>query len=115
MSDFGESVPIISTINDRQNSTDKLSPEVKLIEYMADGEMPVSDILNDGYSEQFNEWRLIIKFTGDIENFSKRYGINASDLGYGYALAYVKTEVLPMLERDADVVYVDKPKRLFFD
>jgi hypothetical protein len=113
MSDFGEGIPIISTLNDRQNSTEKLSPEVKLVEYMTEETLANADILNDGYSEQLKEWKLIIKYTGSLTALADRYGINATDLDYGYALIDVDRGVLPELEKDVNVVYVDKPKRLY--
>jgi hypothetical protein len=115
MSDFGEDIPIISTISDRQNSTDKFSPEVKLIETLTDDMLANADILNDGYSEQLKEWKLIIRFTGSLSELNEKYGLNAIDLDYGYAIADVKESILPLLYTDINVLYVDKPKRLYIN
>jgi hypothetical protein len=113
MSDFGDDILIISTLNDRQNSTDKLSPELKLTESMTEGEIVNADILNDGYSEQLDEWKLIIKFTGSLKELADRYDIRTAELGFGFALISVKRDILVRLENDANVLYVDKPKRLY--
>jgi hypothetical protein len=115
MSDFGEGIPIISTLSDIQNSTEKLSPELKLCESLSEGDLVNADILNDGYSKQLKEWSLIIKYTGNLKALADRYQINALELGYGYALIDVKNSILPLLENDGNVVYVDKPKRLFLE
>ena len=70
--------------------------------------------LYTGYDSGSNTWELIVKYTGDIQSVAKRYGASAVVLLGGYAIVTLPQEHINEFADCAEVVYIEKPHRLFF-
>ena len=67
-----------------------------------------------GYDSGSNTWELIVKYTGDIQSVAKRFGASAVVLLGGYAIVTMPQEYINEFADCAEVVYIEKPHRLFF-
>ena len=70
--------------------------------------------LYTGYDPGSNTWELIVKYTGDIQSVAKRFGASAVVLLGGYAIVTMPQEYINEFADCAEVVYIEKPHRLFF-
>ena len=70
--------------------------------------------LYTGYDSGSNTWELIVKYTGDIQSVAKRFGASAVVLLGGYAIVTMPQEHINEFADCAEVVYIEKPHRLFF-
>ena len=73
-----------------------------------------SEELEVGYDPAENEWELILKFSGSMENI-RRITVSAAELLNGYAVVVVKESRIEELASLPEVEYVEKPKSLYFE
>lgn len=72
-----------------------------------------SENLSAGYDPAENEWEVIIRYSGDIQDIAGRFGRVTPLLG-GYAVAVVPESMLAALSAEPQVEYIEKPKALSF-
>lgn len=70
--------------------------------------------LNVGYEQESNSWEVIVKYNGSLDRLSQT-GIIVEELIAGYAILTVPAPLIDSLTELAEIEYVEKPKRLFFD
>ena len=73
-----------------------------------------SEELEVGYDPAENEWELILKFSGSMENI-RRITVSAAEVLNGYAVVVVKESRIEELASLPEVEYVEKPKSLYFE
>ena len=73
-----------------------------------------SEELEVGYDPGGNEWELILKFSGDLENI-RQITVSAAELLNGYAVVLVKEERIEELAALPEVEFIEKPKSLYFE
>lgn len=70
--------------------------------------------LNVGYDELLEEWELIIRYTGNVENIKAELGINIEELLGGYGITKIPANKVDLLAAYPQIDYIEKPKGLYF-
>ncbi len=91
----------------------KLEPLLNLSLNLTSDERRKSGELDAGYDETSGVWELIVRYVGDIE-FLKNIGIRIVYLINNYAILYVKTDNIEMITQMEQIIYIEKPKRLYY-
>ena len=97
-----------------QENSQKLANDLNLALDMGYERVAADSGLYTGYDSGSNTWELIVKYTGDIQSVAKRYGASAVVLLGGYAIVTLPQEHINEFAVCAEVVYIEKPHRLFF-
>lgn len=97
-----------------QENSQKLANDLNLALDMGYERVAADSGLYTGYDSGNNTWELIVKYTGDIQSVAKRYGASAVVLLGGYAIVTLPQEHINEFADCAEVVYIEKPHRLFF-
>ena len=97
-----------------QGNSQKLANELNLALEMGYERGAAGSGLYTGYDSGSNTWELIVKYTGDIQSVAKRFGASAVVLLGGYAIVTMPQEHINEFADCAEVVYIEKPHRLFF-
>lgn len=97
-----------------QGNSQKLADDLNLALDMGYGRGAADSGLYTGYDYGSNTWELIVKYTGDIQSVAKRFGASAVVLLGGYAIVTMPQEHINEFADCAEVVYIEKPHRLFF-
>lgn len=107
---------IENPVNDMsgQGNSQKLANDLNLALDMGYGRGAADSGLYTGYDYGSNTWELIVKYTGDIQSVAKRFGASAVVLLGGYAIVTMPQEHINEFADCAEVVYIEKPHRLFF-
>lgn len=78
-------------------------------------ELQKSDELKAGYDPADKVWELIIKYQGSLEEVREQIpGARVIPLLRGYAILYVAEQYVDRIAELETVLYVEKPKRLYF-
>ncbi len=72
-----------------------------------------SDILQVGYDAAERKWDLIVQYVGSID-FLREQGIDVVLLSGGYAILTVPERLIDGLAQTEQIVFIEKPKRLYF-
>ena len=107
---------IENPVNDMsgQGNSQKLANDLNLALDMGYERGAADSGLYTGYDYGSNTWELIVKYTGDIQSVAKRFGASAVVLLGGYAIVTMPQEHINEFADCAEVVYIEKPHRLFF-
>lgn len=97
-----------------QENSQKLANDLNLALDMGYERVAADSGLYTGYDSGSNTWELIVKYTGDIQSVAKRFGASAVVLLGGYAIVTMPQEHINEFADCAEVVYIEKPHRLFF-
>lgn len=97
-----------------QENSQKLANDLNLALDMGYERVAADSGLYTGYDSGSNTWELIVKYTGDIQSVAKRFGASAVVLLGGYAIVTMPQEYINEFADCAEVVYIEKPHRLFF-
>lgn len=92
----------------------KIENQLNLALALNENEREQTDDLNTGFDENTGVWELIIRYSGDIETAAASVGAGLKILSGGYALAYVRENRIEEFAGLAEVIYVEKPKKLYF-
>lgn len=69
--------------------------------------------LDVGYHPIDREWDLIVKYSGSL-NEIRALGIQVVELQNEFAIVTIQENLIPRLAQFAQIEYIEKPKRLFF-
>lgn len=78
-----------------------------------ESEREKSSELETGYNPVGRTWDLIVKYYGDISSL-KDYGAEIVYLSGQYAVITISEQYISVLENMTQIIYIEKPKRLFF-
>lgn len=73
-----------------------------------------SQELDVGYMAEENEWELIIKYSGYLDQVRETV-VSVTELLNGYAVVIVKESQIEVLAELPEVDFIEKPKSLFFE
>lgn len=93
----------------------KVSPELNVAIDLPEEEREKSLDLNVGYSEEFEEWELIVRYTGSLENIRRELGISIEELLGGFAIIRIPQYLIGRLSDYPQINYIEKPKTLILD
>ena len=77
-------------------------------------ERETSSVLGTGYDEENDTWEVIVRFTGDIQDFMYDTW-QVVELSGGYAIVTLPQSDVERLAALPQIEYVEKPKRLYFE
>ena len=69
--------------------------------------------LDVGYNPIDREWDLIVKYSGNLDCV-RSFGANVAELQSGFAVVTIKERFIDAMAQCAEIEYIEKPKRLFF-
>ena len=72
-----------------------------------------SQQLEDGYDIENEEWDLIVKYSGVLDNV-RNIAVRVSELLNEYAIVTVQESRIEELANLPEIEYIEKPKRLYF-
>lgn len=93
----------------------KISPELSVAIDLSVEEREKSLDLNVGYSEEFEEWELIIRYTGSLEDVKSDLDIAIEELLGGYAVIRIPQQWIGRLSDYPQINYIEKPKSLILE
>lgn len=94
---------------------EKISPELSLAIGISEEEREKSLDLDVGYSELFDEWELIIRYTGNLDNIRQELGISIEELLGGFAVVRIPQYQIGRLSDYPQIDYIEKPKNLLLE
>lgn len=71
--------------------------------------------LNVGFDDYFDEWEVIIRYTGSLDNIREELNISIEELLGGYAIARIPQFLIPVLSEYPEIDYIEKPKELLIN
>ena len=93
----------------------KISPELNIAVSLPEEERRKSLNLNVGFNEEFQEWELIIRYTGNLNNIRQELGISIEELLGGYAVVRIPQYLIERLSSYPQIDYIEKPKSLILE
>lgn len=91
----------------------KLSTELNLALNIPYEEREKSLDLDVGYSEELDEWELIIRYVGSLEEISRDIPFIYNELLGGYAIIRISSELIGKLSNNPYIIFIEKPKNLY--
>lgn len=74
-----------------------------------------SSILMTGFDPQEDRWELIVKYNGQLSQITEQFpGTQVQELLNSYAILTISQQYVDALASLPQILYVEKPKRLFF-
>lgn len=89
-----------------------ISPELNIAMDTPEEERQKSLDLNVGYLEEFDEWELIIRYTGNLSDIKEELNIFVEELLGGYAIIRIPQNLIRRLSEYPQIDYIEKPKNL---
>ncbi|MCM1157508.1 MAG: S8 family serine peptidase [Bacteroidales bacterium] len=93
----------------------KISPELNMALGLNEEEREKSLNLNVGYSDLFEEWELIIRYTGSLDSIREEMDISIEELLGGYAVVRIPQYLIGRLSDYPQIDYIEKPKALLLE
>ncbi len=93
----------------------KISPELNIAIALPESEREKSLNLNVGFQELFDEWELIIRYTGSLERIREELGIVMEELLGGYAVVRIPQYLIGRLSDYPQIDYIEKPKAFLLE
>ena len=98
----------------RQSLSQKIENLLNLALDATPEERQKSQELDVGYTEEDNEWELIIKYSGSLDRV-RETAVSVTELLNGYAIVIVRGSRISALAGLPEVDFIEKPKSLFFE
>ncbi len=95
-------------------ATEKIDTQLSLALSMTQPER--TSELETGFNPSADTWEVIIKYNGDLYTILESVqGISeAAELYGGFAVLVIQESSIPLLSQRKEIIYIDKPKNLFF-
>lgn len=93
----------------------KISPELNMAISISEEEREKSLDLDVGYSELFDEWELIIRYTGSLDAIRDELEVSIEELLGGYAVIRIPQYQIARLSDFPQIDYIEKPKSLLLE
>ncbi|MGN0154298.1 MAG: S8 family peptidase [Lachnospiraceae bacterium] len=93
----------------------KISPDLNMAIGLPEEEREKSLDLNVGYDELFEEWELIIRYTGSLSDIREELGLSIEELLGGYAVVRIPQYLIGRLSDYPQIDYIEKPKSLLLE
>ncbi len=91
----------------------KISTELNLALNTSYYQRVKSEDLNVGYNVEDNSWELIIKYIGSISDLSIKYDFSYVELLEQFAVILIKADKIMQFIQEPEIVFVDKPQKIF--
>lgn len=77
-------------------------------------ELESSESLSTGFNWRDNTWKIIVRYTGNLENIKANYNVYVRELLFNYAIIVTDKATIELISQEPQIVYVEKPKSLYF-
>jgi len=94
---------------------EKISPELMLAIGISEQEREKSLDLDVGFSELFDEWELIVRYTGNLDVIRQELNVSIEELLGGYAILRISQYLIGRLSEYPQIDYIEKPKNLLIE
>ena len=94
-------------------NSEKADNQLNLATDISEEQREKSDELSAGFDKNNRTWDLIVRYYGDISEL-ENVGAYIVYLASGYAIITISEEYIDVLESMPQIIYVEKPKNLFF-
>lgn len=94
---------------------EKISPELMLAIDLSKEEREKSLDLDVGYNGLFDEWELIVRYTGNLDVIRQELDISVEELLGGYAILRIPQYLIGRLSEYSQIDYIEKPKNLLIE
>lgn len=91
----------------------RIDNQLKLSLTMTEQERIRTEDMNTGYDVETDEWELIIRYSGELSEQFYILAREIRELEGGYLLAYVKEQNIEAIGLLPEIIYVEKPRKLF--
>lgn len=92
-----------------------VSPDLNIALETPEEDREKSLDLNVGYDDLFNEWELIIRYTGSLDEIRKELNISIEELLGGFAIVRIPGYLIDRFSRFPQIDYIEKPKSLILE
>ena len=91
---------------------EKLENQLQLALDLPVEERKKTQDLNVGYDENLKQWEIIFQYVGSLEQLNLPHGVEVEPLSEGYAIAFMKENLLETFSRLEQIIFIEKPKAL---
>lgn len=91
----------------------KLSTELNLALNTPYEERVKSLDLDVGYIDALDEWELIVRYTGSLEEISRDIPFMYTELLGGYGIIIIRSDLIGLLSNNPSIIFIEKPKSLY--
>ncbi len=71
--------------------------------------------LNEGFYPLYDEWELIIRYFGSLDEISRALGFTYIELFNGYAIIRITQDKIDLLSNYPQIIFIEKPKAVYFE
>ena len=93
----------------------KIDTELQLSLELSESEREKSLDLDVGYDEQFQEWELIIKYSGDLTSIMQELSATVTPMLNEYAILRIRENQIQRLADYPQIEFIEKPKALILE
>lgn len=93
----------------------KIDTELQLSLELSESEREKSLDLDVGYDEQFQEWELIIKYSGDLTSIMQELSATVTPMLNEYAILRIRENQIQRLADYPQIEFIEKPKALVLE
>lgn len=93
----------------------KLSTELNLSLSVPYAERENALGLNEGFYPVEDEWELIIRYFGMLDEINEEVAFSYIELFNGYAIIRIKQENIDALSNNPQIIFIEKPKEVYFE
>lgn len=97
------------------NGDEKIDNELNLALHLPEEEREKALDLNVGYEETTGLWEIIFQYAGQLEQIRFPEGVEIQPLSGGYAIAFLREELMESFSRVPQVIFVEKPKAILLE
>lgn len=96
-------------------SNPKIDTELQLSLELSEQEREKSLDLNVGYDEEFQEWELIVKYSGDLQLIAEELSATITPMLNEYAILRIGERQIERLAQYPQIEFIEKPKSLILE
>lgn len=93
----------------------KLGTELNLALATPQDERRKSLDLDVGYNNAFDQWELIVKYIGSLQNLSLEIGFTYVELKNSFAIIRIRSEFIEKLTKSSEIIFIEKPKSIYLE
>lgn len=93
----------------------KISPDLNVAMDTTEEDREKSLDLNVGYNELLEEWELIVRFSGSLDEVREELNVSIEELLGGFAIVRIPQYLIGRLSEYPQIHYIEKPKALILE
>lgn len=92
----------------------KISTQLSAALNASSNELSQSPELSTGYTSSTNTWEIIALYSGSLANIRNQFpSVQIKELLGNYAIVQIEKELIDSFSKQTEIIYLEKPKRLF--